>query len=176
MQFQWYEYEYVIDKGGITLYTPLEIGMTASFKIERMSSGIPELDDMFGGGLFKDSCTFISGPSGTGKTMLALIFILEGVMKNENALYISFEESQEQLMTLISMMGYSPDVLNRKLKLKYLSPGLMTPGTTYHHYKMFLQTYKPSRVVIDGISVLERYYGKEGFLELVRSIIQLNNA
>ena len=100
-----HEFEYVIGKGGITLFTPLSVSLLGSFRPNRLSTGIPELDEMLGGGLLENSTTLVSGPSGTGKTMIALSFAVEGAKKGENVLYISFEESVEQITNTLKLTG-----------------------------------------------------------------------
>src|SRR5581483_1809595 len=64
----------------------------------RVSSGVPALDKMLGGGLPGRSATLIAGPSGSGKTLLSLHFINEGIRKGERCHYVSFREDPEQLL------------------------------------------------------------------------------
>jgi len=163
-------YEFVIESGGIRLFTPLELGLKGSFTRERLSSGIPSLDDMLGGGIFKGSITLISGPSGTGKTMLSMSFALAGALHGEKVVYISFEEPSEQLQLLIKNLGYNFESIKDYLEILSLSPRLFTPGTIYNLVEKILKEKSPQRLVIDGLTALERQYPKREYLELVRSI------
>ncbi|HEX3972414.1 MAG TPA: ATPase domain-containing protein, partial [Stellaceae bacterium] len=63
----------------------------------RVTSGNPEIDDMCGGGFFRDSVTLVSGATGTGKTLLVTNFLAGGVAAGERALLIGYEESRGQL-------------------------------------------------------------------------------
>jgi circadian clock protein KaiC len=60
--------------------------------------GIPELDTLLGGGLPRAGSSILAGASGTGKTLLALQFVLEGARRGERAVWFSFRESPAQLI------------------------------------------------------------------------------
>ena len=63
----------------------------------RASTGIPGLDDILGGGLTPDRFYLVEGTPGTGKTTLALQFLMEGVRLGEPALYITLSETADEL-------------------------------------------------------------------------------
>jgi len=64
----------------------------------RISSGNKLLDEMCGGGFFRDSIVLVSGATGSGKTLMATEFVCGGAKQNERCLLLAFEESREQLM------------------------------------------------------------------------------
>jgi len=167
-----YEYEFIIGDNGIELYVPHEVGIEGSFKKSRISTGIPELDDMLHGGLYKGSTTVVSGPSGTGKTMLALIFALENALKGDNVLYLSLEESVEQIKNMISLMGYDQEKYKDNLHIVSLTPRLLTPGGIYYNISKHIERFNPSIFILDGTTALERHFSRKLFLELLRSVIQ----
>jgi circadian clock protein KaiC len=61
----------------------------------RLSTGIPELDKMMGGGIFEGDSLLVAGPSGTGKSALATQFIAEGLRNGEPGIMALFEERPE---------------------------------------------------------------------------------
>ena len=64
----------------------------------RAPFGIPVLDDMLGGGIPVTSSSLLGGPSGVGKTVAAISFIAQGVQVGRRCLYVTLQESEEQLI------------------------------------------------------------------------------
>jgi circadian clock protein KaiC len=90
--------------------------------LERVSMGVPALDAMLDGGLWRGSTTILAGPSGSGKTTLALQFALDGARRGEPSLYINFQENPTQLARTIR--GLESDIeraRERGLELMYAS-------------------------------------------------------
>ncbi|MDY6777394.1 MAG: ATPase domain-containing protein, partial [Candidatus Nanohaloarchaea archaeon] len=65
---------------------------------ERVETGIEGLDDLLNGGIPVNHSVFLAGPAGSGKTTFCLEFLYRGAEKGENGLYISFEETKEQIL------------------------------------------------------------------------------
>jgi circadian clock protein KaiC len=80
-----------------------DIGHKAS--TERLSAGFEQLDVMLGGGVFRGTSTLITGVPGTSKTTLAGKFIEAACQRGERALFVSFDESAEQIMRNLSSVG-----------------------------------------------------------------------
>jgi len=72
---------------------------------ERLSAGFEQLDVMLGGGVFRGTSTLITGVPGTAKTTLAGKFIEAACRRGERALFVSFDESAEQIMRNLSSVG-----------------------------------------------------------------------
>src|SRR5439155_22864304 len=79
----------------------------------RISSGNPELDEMCGGGFFRDSVILVSGATGTGKTLTVTQFLQGGAQKGERCLLLAFEESREQLFRNATGWGVDFDQMER---------------------------------------------------------------
>ena len=73
----------------------------------RVSSGIPKFDEMIQGGFEKNSTNLLVGGSGTGKTIFAIQFLIEGMKKGENCLYVTFEEKKEQFYENMKAFGWN---------------------------------------------------------------------
>jgi circadian clock protein KaiC len=71
--------------------------------------GIPGLDDILLGGLRRNRLFLIEGEPGTGKTTLALQFLLEGARTGEKGLYITLSETEEELREVALSHGWSLD-------------------------------------------------------------------
>jgi len=76
------------------------------------STGIIGLDDVLHGGLVRNRLYLIEGTPGTGKTTLALQFLLEGVAQGERGLYITLSETTEELRGVAASHGWSLDGIN----------------------------------------------------------------
>jgi len=82
-----------ITNHGISIFPMLKHEPFKAVSRERVSSGIMGLDEMMKGGMLSCDCTLVAGSTGTGKTLLSVEFIREGVEKGEKCLFITFEES-----------------------------------------------------------------------------------
>lgn len=90
---------------------------------ERIHSGIPGLDGMLGGGLWTGSTTLVQGTTGSGKTTIALQFVLDGLKRGEPGVYVNFQENPTQLARTIQGLGWDMDEARAKgLHLLYSSP------------------------------------------------------
>lgn len=72
----------------------------------RVSTGAPGLDVMIGGGIPATTVTLVAGPSGGGKTVLGMHFVADGLAKGEHCLYVSLQESEEQLVAKAGAFGW----------------------------------------------------------------------
>jgi circadian clock protein KaiC len=74
--------------------------------IERVESGIPGLDKLIEGGFVKGSVNLIAGRVGTGKTIFCCQYILHGLRKGESCVYVTLEESVEEILSDVSVFGW----------------------------------------------------------------------
>jgi circadian clock protein KaiC len=92
--------------------------LPAAKTLEKAPSGIKGLDEIMGGGLPRNRPTLVCGSAGCGKTILAMEFLVRGAMEHgENGVFISFEESCEELAINVASMGFDLDRLVRGKKL-----------------------------------------------------------
>src|SRR5947207_6316644 len=78
----------------------------------RISTGVPGLDDVLCGGLDPERLYLVEGEPGTGKTTLALQFLLEGAHREEKGLYVTLSESERELRLVAKRHGFSLDKLS----------------------------------------------------------------
>jgi circadian clock protein KaiC len=76
---------------------------------ERISTGLPGLDNILAGGFDPNRLYLVEGTPGSGKTTLALQFLLEGVKRGEKVLYITLSESEDELRLVAKRHGWSLD-------------------------------------------------------------------
>ncbi|MEM1507817.1 MAG: KaiC domain-containing protein [Candidatus Bathyarchaeia archaeon] len=74
--------------------------------MERLSTGIRELDAMLEGGIPKGFTVAITGEPGTGKTILCIHFIAQGISEGDKCIYVTTEESRESIITQAAQFGF----------------------------------------------------------------------
>lgn len=97
--------------------------MTAATPLVKVPTGVSGLDEITGGGLPLHRPTLICGGAGSGKTLFALTFVLEGALKyGEPGVFISFEENEEELAKNVASLGYDLEklVADNKLAVDYI--------------------------------------------------------
>ncbi|QRK08951.1 AAA family ATPase [Archangium violaceum] len=123
----------------------------------RLSSGVPQLDALVGGGLLDGSVTLVSGSPGTGKSTLGLHFVLEAARNGERALYIGLEEGPTQILQGAESLGLP---LREALDAGTVEI-LFLPREQLHAARFLsvveerITRLKPSRVVLDSASDIE---------------------
>jgi circadian clock protein KaiC len=122
---------------------------------ERISIGIPKLDAMLDGGLWRGTTTLLGGPSGAGKTTIALQFALEGARLGEPTLYMNFQENPTQLVRTIRALGVDlEEAQARGLELVYASPVELQIDSIIVDMFRRIQHKGVRRLVIDAIGDL----------------------
>src|SRR6185295_11315889 len=81
--------------------------MNAQLGDGHLSTGIPGLDTILGGGLLASRIYLIEGEPGTGKTTTGLQFLAEGVRRGESVLYITLAESSAELAAVGASHGWN---------------------------------------------------------------------
>ncbi|MGF6917790.1 KaiC/GvpD/RAD55 family RecA-like ATPase [Paraburkholderia sp. 40] len=79
---------------------------TAAPTPARISSGIEGIDDILGGGLTPNRMYLVEGVPGTGKTTLALQFLLKGLHEGQTGLYIALSETRAELLAIGASHGW----------------------------------------------------------------------
>lgn len=135
----------------------------------RITSGNPKLDQMCGGGFFRDSIILLSGATGTGKTLSTAEFIAGGVAAGERCLLFAFEESHDQLFRNASGWGMDFRAMERdgKLKVVCVYPEAASLEDHLIGIKKEIEAFRPSRVAVDSLSALERVTSIKSFREFV---------
>src|SRR5947199_32756 len=131
---------------------------------ERCLCGVDGLDNILAGGLPRGGFYLIQGDPGSGKTTLALQFLLEGVRRGEKAFYITLSETKRELLQVARSHGWSIDkisVLDLSAVENLLRPEAQT--TVFHPSEVELtkvsqllrdevRKTQPARVAFDSLS------------------------
>jgi len=73
---------------------------------QRVSTGVPEFDAMTGGGFKQGKTYFISGETGTGKTLFSLQYILDGIKKGEAGVYVTIDQKSKDIIDDAESLGW----------------------------------------------------------------------
>lgn len=110
---------------------------------ERVPTGVPGLDTMLRGGFLPNTVVLVRGAPGTGKTSLAFQFLVEGALRGEPGLFITFEEFPDALYRDAESLGFDIKALERegKIHIIFTSPlvllkSLQEPESTIHRRLM----------------------------------------
>lgn len=127
---------------------------------ERVTSGVPGLDEMLHGGFVAGSAVLVRGAPGAGKTSLGLQFLLEGARNNQPGLLISFEEFPQSLHRDAESLGWNLREFEEKgcLHINFTSPQVFLRGieSTTGPLSQLLLEGGIRRVVLDSITHFTR--------------------
>jgi circadian clock protein KaiC len=139
--------------------------MFANQALPRAQTGIAGLDDVLEGGLARNRLHLLEGTPGTGKTTIALQFLLAGARSGETGLYVSLAETEEELREGAASHGWSIDermkicevvppesVLDPEQHQSLLYSSDLELGETVERIFKAIEDYKPQRIVIDSLS------------------------
>ncbi len=164
------EFPFTIIPGEGLIVIPLSaIELKQKSSNTRVTSGSSELDQICGGGFFRDSIILASGATGTGKTLMVTEFISGGAAEGERGLLFSFEESREQLFRNATGWGIDFAQMEKEGTLKVVCNYPEVAGLEDHliEMKAVIDEFKPNRVAVDSLSALERVSTAKGFREFV---------
>ncbi len=151
---------FAIGSDGIEIYPRLNAAVSKQiyYNFEtKISTGIPKLDEMMRGGIPCGTTTLVSGASGTGKTILAINFLLAGLKKGEEAIFITFEENPKQIIQTCLNMGidFQQYIDKGLLFLEHFSPIELDVDEHVYYIQKLANKKKAKRIVIDSISSFE---------------------
>lgn len=148
--------------------------------IERSKTGIPELDTMLHGGFLQGDAVLLSGSAGTGKTTLALQFLVNGALRGEeNGIYLTFEQLPDQIYRDARSFGWDLHGLEEKNRLRIIctSPQLLIEEDGGENILADpIREIHPRRIVVDSISYLAMYAGHEELRKELYRLIMLLKA
>jgi len=124
---------------------------------ERLSTGVPGMDEMIGGGVIAGDAVMLTGPAGSGKSTVATQFMAAGLAKGEAGVIAVFEEYPEEYLARANTRN--PDVgkmINEeKLELIYLRPLDLSVDEALFAILEAVERLGAKRVVIDSLSGFE---------------------
>lgn len=166
------ETPFTVMESGIIIIPLTAQQLTQSSSMVRVSSGLPALDRMCGGGFFRDSVVLVSGATGTGKTLLVTQFMNGGFREHERSLLFAFEESRDQLFRNAHSWGMDFEKAQADGTLLVVNqyPHAMPMEDHLVRMRDTIAEYQPHRIAVDSLSALERVFSLRSFREFVISL------
>lgn len=163
------EYPFTITNDGINIFPLGAMRLTQRSSNVRVSSGVATLDEMCGGGFFKDSIILATGATGTGKTLLVSKFLVDGCAAGERAILFAYEESRAQLSRNAYSWGIDFEEMEQQGLLKIICAYPESAGLEDHLQiiKNEISQFKPARMAIDSLSALDRGVSNNSFRQFV---------
>jgi circadian clock protein KaiC len=172
-------HDFTIKTGGLDIYPRLVSSEHKSaFSRDPLPSGVAGLDELMGGGVERGSSCLILGPAGTGKSLLAIYFVLSAINRGERAAFYAFDEEIGLLIDRTRGFGVdlqalvdSGDLLLHQVDAAELSPGEFTSMVRDCVDKSNIRT-----VVIDSLNGYQAAMPEEQFLILhIHELLQYLN-
>ena len=134
-------------------------------KFERVPSGISNFDHLIEGGFEKNSTNLLVGSSGSGKSIFAVQFLMEGIKKGEKCLFITFEEKKQEFYDNMIRFGWDLEKLEKKGNFVFLEYTPEKVKTMLEEGGGIIESVilrkKIARVVIDSITSFELLFEED---------------
>lgn len=146
----------------------VKISGTHNFKFPKSKTGIQGLDEITNGGLPKNRTTLLLGDTGSGKTILAMEFLVNGiVLFDEPAVFMAFEEKKDELVLNVKSLGFDLDkhLANNKIYIEQVrfnpdemvETGMYDLGGLFLRLEQAIHKVNAKRLVLDSLDKL--FYG-----------------
>ncbi|MBY3002015.1 ATPase domain-containing protein [Rhizobium leguminosarum] len=148
-------HDFNIRKGGLHVY-PRLIAAThhTEFTGETIASGIGELDDLFGGGPMRGTCTLVTGPAGSGKTTVALQYLCAACARGERCTVYEFDERIGTLLTRAKAFSLDLQAFidDGTLVVQQIDPAEISPGEFAARVRREVEDRGSRLIVIDSLN------------------------
>ena len=173
-------HDYSIVTGGVVVFPRLIAADSRDGgTIECVSSGIPELDALTGGGLDRGTTTLLIGPAGCGKTTIATHWVVSAAERGETCAVFTFEEGPQTLMSRAAGLGMNlrPHITSGRVGLERIDPAEMSPGELVAKVQDYVEKKNARVIVFDSLNGYLQSMPGEHFLavHLHELLAYLNN-
>lgn len=162
-------HDMIITTGAVEVF-PRLVASEHRTRFERslVTSGIAELDALLGGGIEKGSSTLILGPSGTGKSLIAIIFLVQAVARGEKAALFVFDEELGLLFARMKGIGIDLEKMQSagSLSIDQVDAAELSPGEFAHRVRKRVDEQQIKTVVIDSLNGYQAAMPEENSLIL----------
>ncbi|MGF1622619.1 MAG: ATPase domain-containing protein [Rhodomicrobiaceae bacterium] len=148
-------HDFTIQKNGVRVFPRLSaVHQVDAPNLQTISTGLPNLDEILGGGVEQGIVSMIYGQSGVGKSTMSAVFLKSAILRGERAVGFLFEEHPKTFVHRADGVGLalSPAIEEGNLILEWLNAGEVLPGEFVHKVIDKLDRTNSSVLVIDSIN------------------------
>lgn len=148
-------HDFTIRKGGLEVYPRLIASSHhVEFCDEHVRSGVAELDELLVGGPLRGTSTLVTGPAGSGKTTLALVFLAAACARGENCTIYEFDERIGTLLSRAESMGLPLKryVADGTLVIEQMDPAAISPGEFAWRVRTEVEERGSRMIVVDSLN------------------------
>jgi len=122
--------------------------------VERISTGVSGLDNFISGGIPKGAVILLTGLAGSGKTIFALQFLIDGAKNGEKGIFLTFEQPREDIITQCRELSLDIEQYENSgiIEIISLRKKNLHFATIKEHIQQLVEEKKPLRFVLDSIS------------------------
>ena len=172
-------HDYTIQTGGLRIYPRLVASEhTLSFPDERILSGIPALDEMFGGGIARGSSTLIVGPTGSGKSTMAMQYACTASQRGDRAILYCFDEVLKSAQDRAEALGLPirEQIRLGTLAMSQIDPAELSPGEFVAQIRADVEDRDTRVLVIDSLNgLLNAMPGEQDLILQLHELIAFLN-
>jgi circadian clock protein KaiC len=167
VRFQEGYHDYEIVQGGVRVYPRLiaaEHGQ--AFAPQTVTTGVAALDELMGGGISRGTTTLVSGPAGTGKTLMAAQIASAAAARGEPATFFLFDEGIGTFLAGTAGIGlnFGPLIDAGRITVQAINPAELSPGQFVHLVRDAVEYRGVRVVVIDSLNGYMNAMPEERFL------------
>lgn len=162
-------HDFTIVKGGLNVFPRLVAAdHHGEFEHEKVNSGLAPLDALLGGGLDRGTSTLIMGPAGSGKSSIAVQYVVAAARRGERAAIFTFDESRGTLLTRSAALGVDlrPQIEAGQVMVQQVDPAEMSPGEFVQNVRSCVEEEGCRIIVIDSLNGYMNAMPEERFLTI----------
>lgn len=172
--------DFSIRRGGMSVFPRLVAhDHLTEFKREPVTSNVPALDKLLGGGIDRGTATLLVGPAGTGKSTVALQFASSASAQGHHAAVFAFEESRSLLKARAEALGmrWSEGTGPGQIYVRQIDPAEIAPGEFVSLVRHAVEKDDARVIVIDSLNGYLNAMPEDRFLvaQLHELLAYLNN-
>lgn len=147
-------HDFRIHTGGLVVFPRLALTSGSADDWHTLSSGVPGLDTLLGGGLETGTACLLTGPAGTGKSTLATLYVQAALQRGEPAAVFLFDERPATWFKRVTNLRWDMQaaVTQGLLDVRYLNTGELSPGEFADLLRQQVEKRQVKVVVIDSLT------------------------